>query len=159
MSRMDELRERFPDEMTLGEARDIVKRELREGLKCPTCTQFAKVYRRKLNSGMAVSLIRMWRAAGTEWQHVPTTVGRRSAEEGKLRYWGLIEEETERREDGGRAGYWRVTEAGAAFVRAQATVQSHAMIYDGDCLRLDGPYITIQDALGGKFSYAELMRA
>jgi len=131
-----------------------------KGETCPCCGQFTKVYKRKINSGMARSLIRMYLAGGSEqlsFIHVPTAVGSRSREEGKLRYWGLVEEELEKRPDGGRAGYWRVTPSGELFVKGLMTVYSHARIYDGRCLGLTGPQVSILDALGDKFDYAELM--
>jgi hypothetical protein len=108
---------------------------------------------------MAMSLIRMYRAAGTDWQHVPTTTAGGSREEGKLRYWGLVEEDLMVRDDGGRAGWWRVTDAGRLFVLGRSKVPKHAVIFDARCLRLedDDGQITIQQALGRKFDYAELM--
>lgn len=148
----------FTDTMPLGEARDLLRELATEkGAKCPCCRQLAKVYRRPIHSTIARSLIKMWRAAGTDWQHIPTTIGGQSREEGKLRYWGLVEEQRQPRTDGGRSGWWRVTEKGEAWVRGHATVPKYAHIYDGRCLKLDGPEVTIEDALGEKFSYAELM--
>lgn len=142
---------------TVAKLKAWLRVRIDEGTSCPVCGQHAKVYKRKLNSGMARSLILMYQAGGLDWIHVPTTVGSRSREEGKLRYWGLVEEETERREDGGRAGYWRVTPVGELFVNGVSTVYSHARIYDGRCLGLQGDQIDIKQALGSKFDYSELM--
>lgn len=147
----------FTPGMTIGEAQVTLRQVLDVGHKCPVCTQLAKVYKRKLNSGMARSLIAMYQAARLDWQHIPTTIGALSREEGKLRYWGLIEEETERRPDGGRSGYWRVTELGEQFVLGKITLPSHARIYDGRLLGLTGRNQSIRVALGAKFSYEELM--
>ena len=127
------------------------------GEHCPVCGQYARVYRRKLHSGMARSLILMYRASGLEFAHLPTTIGSRSREEGKLRYWGLVEEELDRRPDGGRAGYWRVTPVGELFIQGLMTVYSHARVYDGRCLGLIGRQVSITDVLADKFSYDELM--
>jgi hypothetical protein len=129
-----------------------------EGVVCPACCQFVKVYRRKINSGMARSLIAMYRAGGTQFIHLPTTIGSRSREEGKLRYWGLVEEQLQVRPDGGRAGYWRVTHTGEAFVLGRTLMPQYAEIYNGECLRLTGDLIGIREALGSQFSYSELMR-
>lgn len=150
---------RLPDSMTLGEARQWLRERLVEGASCPCCTQLARLYRRPINSGMARSLIKMWRVGGLDWQHIPTSVGARSREEGKLRYWGLIEEEIEiRRDDGGRAGWWRVTNHGYDWIHGLTFVQKYAWIYDGGLRRLDGPLINIQQALGSKFDLRDLMR-
>lgn len=141
----------FHDDMTLGEAQQVLRGLVAEGHKCPCCTQFARIYKRKLNSGMAVSLIKMCKAAGKHWQHIPTTIGGRSREEGKLRYWGLVEEA----ETGG--GYWRVTDRGWNFVTRGEKVPMYAKIYDGRCLSLMGELIDIHEALGEHFDLDELM--
>lgn len=128
-----------------------------KGVHCPGCEQFAKVYRRKVNSGMARSLIAMYRAGGTTWVDVTEVTDRRSREEGKLAYWGLVEEFPEGREDGGRAGMWRVTNLGRSFVLGHTSVPQTAEVYNGVCLRTYGPKTSITTALGDKFNYAELM--
>lgn len=108
---------------------------------------------------MARSLILMHQRGGSDWLHIPTALPARSREEGKLRYWGLIEESPIEREDGGRAGWWRVTAAGTDFVLGRSTVQKYARIYDDRLLGLVGDWINIYDALGDKFNYDELMSA
>lgn len=139
--------------------KDWLRKNVDKGAHCPVCEQYAKVYKRKLNAGMARSLIRMYRAGGLEYVHLPTTIGSRSREEGKLRYWGLVEEELEKRPDGGRSGYWRVTPLGELFIQGGTSVYSHARVYDGRCLSLTGTLIDIKGALGSRFDYDELMRA
>lgn len=128
-----------------------------KGVVCPGCGQLAKIYRRKVNSGMARSLIAMYRAGGTTWVDVTEVTDRRSREEGKLAYWGLVEEFPEGREDGGRAGMWRVTNLGRSFVLGHTTVPQTAEVYNGMCLRTYGPDTSIVTALGTKFNYSELM--
>ena len=119
----------------------------------------AKVYRRRLNAGMARSLILMYRAAGTDWQHIPTTTVGGSREEGKLRYWGLVEDGGHTPPGGPRPGVWRVTEAGESFVLGHLKVPAHALVYDSKLLELDASRgeITIRDALADHFSYILLM--
>lgn len=152
--------ERPTSSTSLSEAREYVDEQAAgDGVNCPCCGQFAKVYRRRLNTGMARSLITMWRSAGREWQHVPTTVGGKSREEGKLRYWGLVEERTTPRDDGGRAGWWRVTEKGERFVRNGLAVPQYAIVYNGAVLDLDGGPTNIVGAIGSRFDYRELMSA
>lgn len=145
------------DSVSLGEARGWLRERVDRGEHCPLCGQHSKVYKRKLNSGMARSLILMHKRGGSGWIHIPTELPARSREEGKLRYWGLIEESPVEREDGGRAGWWRVTSTGTRFVLGRSTVPKYARIYDDRLLRLDGEPIDIWDALGDKFDYDELM--
>lgn len=144
------------DSDTVGDARDWLVRNLGHGVMCPVCGQNAKVYRRKINSGMAKSLILIFRIAGEGWIHV-RVIGAKSREEGKLAYWGLLEEQRAARPDGGRAGYWRLTRRGVLYVRGQLAVPKYAVVYDGQCLSFEGPQVKIQDALGTEFNYADLM--
>ena len=128
-----------------------------EGVHCPACGQMAKVYRRKINTGMVQSLTAMYQVGRTGWVHVPTQIGARSREEGKLAYWELVEEERVVRGDGGRAGYWRVTQAGVDFLFGRKTLPKYARVYDGQVLGFVGPSVTVQDALGTRFDYREFM--
>lgn len=137
--------------------RDWLRKNLEKGAKCPLCGQHAKLYRRKVNTGMAVSLIKMYRINKTGWVHVPTSVGAKSREEGKLRYWNLVEEQPGKGLHGGRAGYWRVTEFGEQFLRGQAQIPLYAIIYNGKVLNHEGKLIGIRDALGTGFNYDDLM--
>jgi hypothetical protein len=141
---------RLDDYVTLGEARQWLRDRVAKGAECPCCTQYAKIYRRKLNSGMAISLIRMYRAGGTGWVDVTIEIPARHREEGKLRYWDLVEPGTTR-------GVWKVTPKGEEFVKEEIKVPSHVDIYDDKMLRLVGDPIGIRDALGSKFDYEELM--
>lgn len=147
------------DSTTLGEARDWLRERVAHGERCPCCTQLAKVYRRKINAGMAHALIQMYRHAGTEWFYLPNITSRwQGRDEAGLRYWGLITEATEKRDDGGRAGWWCLTPLGERFVRRHIRVPKYALVYDGRCLGMEGDLVGIRDALGDKFNYDELMR-
>lgn len=165
MTSRSDLRE-FNDEMTVKQARDKLRvLAMAEGHKCPVCTQLTKVYKRKLNYVPAAVLITLYRVHGQEWAHVPSIVRAHLpslAHQGGYAtlsgYWGLVEEETEiKRDDGGRAGYWRVTEKGVAFIRREVYVPKYAYIFDGRCLKLDGGPVYIGACLGTKFDYNELM--
>lgn len=143
--------------MTLAEARDELRALVSDGgAECPCCKRLAKVYKRRLNAGMAVSLIQFYRAHGRDYGFAPDLFGYGN-EFARLHLWGLIAEKPERRDDGGRAGWWRITGYGEAFVLGQATAMSHALIYAARVLRFEGELITIQEALGQRFNYAELM--
>jgi hypothetical protein len=148
----------FSDAMTLGDARAALRELVYEGACCPCCTQFAKVYPRTIHSTMARELIRCYRAAGTDWFHVPTVIGHNGGDLLKTRYWALMEEEKDiRRDDGGRAGYWRITPIGEAFIRRELLVPKRAWVYDNRRIKLDGPDVSVVDCLGKKFNYNELM--
>ena len=152
--------------MTIDSDIEKTRRQIRKqandgGTICPVCDQHVKVYRRKVNSSMTRGLIAAYRAYGTRFgylQDVRRTEGETdNREESKLRYWGLMQEEDAWRPDGGRAGYWRVTDKGEMWIRKLTTVPKYAVIYNGECLRLEGQQIDISEALGDKFNYRELM--
>lgn len=144
---------------TLEEAQDWLEKRVSAGATCPCCSQLAKIYRRQIYGTMASELIKMYRTSGMDWFHMATVVTR-GGDSSKLTYWGLTEEDTSfRRSDGGRAGWWRVTPHGELFVKKEISIPKYAYVYDGRQLDLTGPLINIEDALGKKFNYGELMGA
>jgi hypothetical protein len=149
----------FNDGMTLRQVRDVLRSVVLngEGMNCPCCTQRVDIYERTLNSGMARSLITMYRAAGKEWQHIPTTVGGRSREEAKLRYWGLVEQRGDEVEGKKDSGWWRVTPKGENFIHGRITVPKMARVFNKRLLSLVGSSWSIRDALGHDFNFQELM--
>lgn len=155
-----------PPGATLQGAREWLRDNYRdEGARCPACKQIVREYRRTIHAAMAEKLIQFWRTYGTmNWgERTPLMLkGRAGAADGggdfaKLRYWGLIEESNDERQDGGRAGWWRVTQVGALFVQNQQAVPRYAYVYDGVCRRVDGPRWNIVRCLGKHFNYNELM--
>jgi hypothetical protein len=155
----------FHDNMTIAEARDILRKLAVDGHECPLCRQYVKVYRRKLTSASARAVIALYREGRLEWMHLPTVVKQRLpdvAHQGGYMtlsgHWGLIEEERAiRRDDGGRAGFWRVTRHGERWLHRETTIPMYAHLYDSHCLRLEGEPVSILDALGTKFNWRELM--
>jgi|ERR1700679_3642900 len=125
-----------------------------KGAVCPCCNRFTKTYKRKLNSGMALSLITLYKRFGRNPVRINKELSRGgmglAGEYAKLRYWGLLE----KTEDTGR---WRVTETGEAFVLNQISVPKHVLLRNRKFLGLTGVLITVETALGDKFSYRELM--
>lgn len=142
---------------TIAAGKAWLRARLVEGARCPLCTQHVKMYKRKINSGMARSLIHIYRINGKGWVHV-RAIGARSREEGKLAYWGLLEEQTGVGLHGGRAGYWRVTDKGEQFLLHNLTVPMYARVFDGKVYGFEGGAVNIKDALGTKFNYEELMK-
>ena len=158
--------------MTVSEAKDELFKELAEGkhLRCPVCEQSCKRYKRKITSAMAVALIHIYRYyrkhAPDDWLHVEEYLkgiqGLPASIRGdfpKLRYWSLIEAcEGERPDGSKRVGYYRITKYGNAFVEGIISVQKHAYIYNNKLLMFSPDKTTIQEALGEKFDYTELMK-
>ena len=141
----------------------------RNGVRCPYCDKFAKVYRRRFNTGMAYTLIQIYRKAkktNNEWLHVghflheecDVAVGR---DYGKLIWWGLLEKHPGESDDGNSNGLYRMTRKGSQFVKGQITVPNYAIEYMSHVKEFDGSEIDIRHALwtkDNKFDYNELMR-
>lgn len=155
-------------EATLPEARRFFFEKLREGAVCPCCERFGKVYRRKLNSGMALTVVKMFRNARDPggWIHMVAVgnFGLPSRDYGTLQHWSLTESSIDVKEDGNPdAGYWRLTEKGRAFARNEISVPKYVYLYNDKPIESDEPEAalrtTIVEALGGRFDYDELMES
>lgn len=149
---------------SLSQAKDFVIFNKKEGCTCPACDQFVKEYSRKLNSGMAVTLIRLVRKRGRKWVNVKEFLRAHKYTNSHdwtwLRHWGLLEEAKHDKNDTSQrtSGVWIVTENGHTFVtNTMSLVMSHANTYNNKFIGLTGKWINIKDCLGNKFDYQELM--
>lgn len=146
------------DDMSVAEARALLRDQAKgKGADCPVCRRFTKVYKRSIHTAMARGLITIWNTVRRTPFHMPTVLGINGGDTAKLTYWGLLYDEGEQREDGGRAGWWHVTDQGAAFAVGQLAVPKYALVYHSRCLGLDGPAVTIRDCLGDRFDLDELL--
>jgi hypothetical protein len=155
--------------LTVTEAREMVLSKRDDGVMCPVCDQHVKVYKRALRGALAVSLIHMYRFfkrnPGVEWlvdtPRFLRSVGANATNDvALLRHWRLIEPKLGEREDGSpRIGVFRLTPEGRAFVLGVLKVPRFALLYNQALLGLAGELVSIKDALGDDFNYAELMAA
>lgn len=138
-----------------------MKQAKEKGADCPVCGQFVKVYKRTINASMAAQLIRAQRRyGGNESFHIKDLIEGEGggADFAKLRYWNLIIELHNDNPFKKNSGRWQLTEHGCAFVMGFRKIPKYALIYNGRFLDFDGDEnITIQDALGNKFNYQELL--
>lgn len=146
------------DASTVYAARWWVSENINEGVTCPCCGQFAKAYRRKISAPMARVLIDMYRVSEFDWVYLPSL---RSAgqDEALARHWGIIDAKPGLRPDGARQqGWWALTARGQLWVEGKVAIPKYARIYNSQLVGLEGPDVTIKDALGSRFNYDELMR-
>ncbi len=156
------LKERIEDGdplTTLKQARTFVREHAGDGVRCPCCTQNAKIYRRPLTSEMADFLVRLvmrfmevhdWISAAD----IPT----RGGDYAKLVHWGLIEFEDGAPGTGRRAaGKIRPTKTGAEFALDRQSIRSHVVLFANRRLRLEGEPVGIRDI--PHFDYSEVMRS
>ncbi len=152
-------RELLAGHFSLAHARTWLNDRIVDGEKCPCCGQLAKIYRRRVHHTIARALIDLHFLGKEEedyWVHVPSKISP-ACEVGKARYWELVEEQRVARPDGGRAGWWRLTDQGEMFVRGLLLIPVHVLIYDGRALGFEGEMVSIVDCLGSRFSYNQLM--
>jgi hypothetical protein len=154
-----------PESMTLVEARAWLRERLSGGETCPCCDQRAKVYERPLTSVAARAAIALWRMHRTRFGHMPTVAQHHLSDvQGQGGYlvlgahWGLIQSESSAL-DGGRAGFWRVTRFGEAWIHGRTAVPAKAVLYNGACRELVGRPVTVFDVLGTRFDLARLLGA
>lgn len=154
---------------TVAEAKTRLMQEARDGTICPVCSSHVKIYRRPLNSGMAFSLICIYKACNAypgQWLDVGNYCakvhGFISGEHNKLVWWGLLEKKpltASQRTNAAKAqNRYRITDKGRQFVEGQIFVLSHAIEYRSQVLEFDGDLVGIRDCLGKKHDYEELMK-
>ena len=146
------------DGVTLEEAKAWLRERVDKGEKCPCCTQYTRVYARNINKRMVQAMLNLYMHGGTsEFGHLPD-MDPSKGDAAKLVYWGLIEEENLQREDGGRAGWWRVTTYGESFLKGHVRLPKYARIFDGRLLGLDGTEtVMVDDCWGELFDLRKLM--
>lgn len=156
----------LPQIKSLDDARGYLRNHWEDGCECPACHQHVQLYKRKLNSGMACTLIYIYREDNhlSKWIQVKEFLReqkyRNNHDWTLLRYWNLLEEKPKEENDDVRnSGCWRITEKGRDFVEGTITVAKHIYLYNGKKYKPTATVelTTIRQALGDHFSYEELM--
>lgn len=149
------------DDNTLQEAKQYLRKHWKQGVSCPCCGQLVKLYKFKLNSAAALSLISLYKQSSAWGEDVHVSkishVSSSGGNFAQLAHWRLIEAvintDTQKR----TSGKWRITDKGITFVTHQLRVPAYMLRFDGKCLGFSEQMISIKEALGAKFDYAELM--
>jgi hypothetical protein len=156
----DEGNGRFTDYSRFGEARQYLEEHKDDGIRCPLCRQYAKIYKRKLNKTMVKCLRLLYNASRDgHFVHVMTIMAheaRASREIDKVALFGLVESNHERKEDGNKAGYWRIKISGVEFLRGRLSVPKYARVYNGELLGYKGEPVNI-GKVAPEFRLDELM--
>ena len=164
--------------VTLDEAIGVVRDGLTEGVDCPCCGQYAKMYKRALNSGMTSSLLWLVQQSMVSddpygWVNVGETAPAwllRTKELATTRHWGLIErrekdsleegEEGDAGVDAGgkrTSGIWRPLPLGVEFAYDRTDVPRHVFLYNNVCAGFSEERVRLQEALADRFNYREMM--
>lgn len=133
-----------------------------EGMDCPCCGRWGKVYGYKINSTIARGLIWMHHneddSGWVNIQEGPRWL-LRSKSLSTAKHWGLIEHMPKDPDIDLRAsGFWRLTSKGIAFIHGRIQVEDTVFVFDDQVLKYSKIFKNIKEALGKDFSYEELMR-
>lgn len=146
---------------TLVEAQQMVLNNRDEGVECPCCQQYAKVYRRPLTAEMGMFLVSLFKAKAEADGFIDIkSISVRGGDYAKTRYYGFVEHKEKDPSDISKrtSGRWRLTEKGLEFVMGMSRVPTHMFIYDQKFLGFDEKKTTdIKEVLGKDFNYDELM--
>lgn len=160
-----EVRRWLADMITPTEHTRTGNLKAKPGVECPACTQNVGMMLRPMTDEMARALIAMHLADTPDgWvkvQNMTYPDGSpvvRGGDWTKLKHWGFIEGKEAQRADGNpRNGYWRLTDLGRQFLAGTLSVPRRVHIFNDERHGMDGPLITIRDALDSPFHYAEAM--
>lgn len=131
--------------------------------KCPCCGHQSIVYRRSLNSNMALSLLVLLKSGNTGWVHMEELLRnkdyKRCGDFSYLVHYRFIEKLKEKREDGSsRNGLYKITSSGIMWAEGKTTAKEKFIMSNGKHIGFEGEFITIKEALGKRFNYSELMQ-
>jgi len=144
---------------TLVESQAFVKSNQTEGCVCPTCGQNSKIWRKKMISTAAASLIRL---VSMYDGHTPIhfdkfTVLAKDRNFSQLTLWDLITPSLETNMKHKSSGKWAPTEKGIRFVNRRIRIQPYSVTYNNELLMLTGEPASIDEILNKRFDYDELM--
>jgi len=136
--------------------RDIMARAKNGVCSCPVCGQYVKVYARTIYRSAAKQLIHLYLLGGAErFVHISAMANARDFQ--ISRHWSLIETMPNDDPDKRTPGLWKLTESGVDFIMRRATVPRYIFIQNNKVLGCSDERAGIDDCLGKKFSYEELM--
>jgi hypothetical protein len=158
------------DNITIREARNLMRPNLKKGVTCPCCNQRSQLYVRKITSAMVRGLMLLYLECKGQvdpenhYIHledffkpldIPSSI---RGDAPKLRFWGLLESMEGGKVDGNpSSGYYRVTKEGIRFVKGKSLVPQAIKIYNNTFYGFEGPEIDVWGAINNKFNYAEIM--
>jgi len=148
-------------ERTLKEAKQSLRINFIKGSHCECCGQFVKLYKRKLNSGMAITLYQIWKYNKFSYVNVKSFLREQGFQNNHdwtlLRHWGFLEEKIEKDDIRKSSGVWRITPMGLKFIMNELETKKHVLLFDNKFQGWSDETTTMEQSLGNKFKYPELM--
>ena len=146
---------------SLLEARAKFEMAIKEdGMACPCCDRWGKVYGYRVNSTMVRALFWLFIAGKSDWINIQDKAPRfilRSKSLSTMKYWNLVERKPKEISDGKRfSGIWRITNDGIAFINRNLYINKKVFVFDDRVVGRSDEMVGVDDCLGNKFSYEEL---
>ena len=156
----------------LKDAIDLVLRERDDGVCCPCCGQYCRVYKRRLNAGMVRALIWLVLASDRKvrsgddpdgWVKLGAEAPAwllRAKELATTRHWGMVERRPmDPADDSVRtSGIWRPTARGRSFIFGMSDAPVRVHLFNNTRIDVSSERFFVREALGKKFNYSELMQ-
>jgi hypothetical protein len=140
---------------------DFTEKLIKDGpCHCETCGRYAQVYKRRIHSAVARQLIEIWNLGIDDYVHARDLIldGLSGVcDLGKAKYFGLVAQK-ENTDDGLKAnGYWKLTQKGIDFIKNGARIPEYVLVFDDRVIGVAQTDVDINDCLGYKFDYRNLM--
>jgi hypothetical protein len=158
------------DNSTIGEAKEHLVRHSKEGVGCPLCSRFVKIYPRTLNAGMCKSLILVYQLTKrlkpeNGWLHIQREftnnykLNATAMDYIQLERWDLIEEMMELGDDKKKnVGYWRINKKGIDFIFKKISLPKKVYVLRNETLKFSENMVFITEVSGKGFNYWEMMK-
>lgn len=151
---------------TIKEAKAYLRANYKTGIGCPCCAQYVRMYRRKLNSGMAIALMMLYDSSlkNAGYVHIEElfiSAKRKTTHDwALLRFWGFIEEMPRIASEKVKSnGKWKITLSGISFLLGKTDAKKYIYLYNNKLITLPENVLEIsfKACFGEKFNYNELM--
>jgi len=146
----------------IGQLVEVITDHFEQGIDCPCCGRYVKLYKRKLHNEMATFLMQLVRQYKSEprWystRELVTSARKASTDGSYLVHWGLIERKSSKNSSGATCGMYRPTKLGIKFSQNKVSVPSHLHMICGEVAGFGPDHIYIKDCLESPFEFAQLM--
>ena len=137
--------------------------DLEQGLDCPCCERFIKVYTRRLSEGMArwlVWLYFVWCESDDDgWDTTPPKKLRLwfGGDYHKLKHWGFVEQRTNTDKKKKTSGVWRITQWGRDFVDGTMAAPAYVRLLTDERVRFSDENVLFHQLYGTHFDIREVM--
>lgn len=151
---------------TIKQAKSYLRENFDKGTECPCCGQLVKRYARLFDSGLARFAIALYHLSDgkpkkafdkNEIRKLAGLKNLSATNYGIIRYWKILEplpvEVSEKR----TSGMWQLTDLGIQFVESKIAIPKYCYTYNNSIDGYSEQRIKIEQALGLKFNYKELM--